>query len=180
MLFRSKTASCPRCGIRFTLAGTMRYCSTACRYAERDEARRFPCASCGTPIYPSSTGRPVGEARCRECWRNPCGTLAAYRRGCRCAECRKVNAEASKEYGRFVRHQWIAPAERQAIYERDAWTCQLCHEPVDLEVHFRHAKAPTLDHIEPRSLALFPDHRPSNLRTAHRGCNSARGNRVSA
>ena len=78
------------------------------------------------------------------------------------------------------RHHWIAPADRVAIYERDEWTCQLCRKPVDLAVHHLHRDAPSLDHIEPQSLALIPNHAPSNLRTAHRGCNSARGNRVAA
>ncbi len=179
-LSAATTAICPVCEAAFIVAGNMRYCSAACRYTARDVTRRVPCASCGEPIHRSSTSRPVGEARCRGCWRNPCGTLSAYRRGCRCVECRKANAEASRQYGRFVRHQWIDPRERAAIYERDGWICQLCREPVDLIAHHLNARAPTLDHIEPRSLALFPDHRPTNLRTAHRGCNSARGNRVSA
>lgn len=78
------------------------------------------------------------------------------------------------------RHHWIAPADRVAIYERDGWTCQLCGKPVDLAVHHLHRDAPSLDHVEPQSLALIPNHDPSNLRTAHRGCNSARGNRVAA
>ena len=29
--------------------------------------------------------------------RNPCGTTAAYRRGCRCAACRRANADYSAE-----------------------------------------------------------------------------------
>jgi hypothetical protein len=35
--------------------------------------------------------------------------------------------------------------------------------------------APSLDHIEPQSWALIPDHSPANLRLAHRWCNSVRG-----
>lgn len=29
--------------------------------------------------------------------RNPCGTFAAYKRGCRCASCRRANAEYQRE-----------------------------------------------------------------------------------
>lgn len=65
---------------------------------------------------------------------------------------------------------------RQAIYERDNWTCQICHEPVDPDVHYLEPMAPTLDHIEPQSWALIPDHSASNLRLAHRICNLLRGN----
>jgi hypothetical protein len=75
----------------------------------------------------------------------------------------------------------ISDRDRLAIYERDKWTCQLCQEPVDPTLdRFKHAMAATLDHIAPRSLTLFPDDSPANLRLAHRACNSARGNRVAA
>lgn len=71
---------------------------------------------------------------------------------------------------------WITKDRRRALYERDNWTCQLCGEPVDPSTYG--ARYPTLDHIEPQSLALIPDHSDRNLRTAHLSCNSKRGNRV--
>lgn len=69
---------------------------------------------------------------------------------------------------------WIARADRLAIYTRDDWTCQLCGDPIDRDAHFLDDLAATLDHIECRSWVLIPDHSPSNLRTAHRICNSRR------
>lgn len=72
----------------------------------------------------------------------------------------------------------IALRDRLAIYERDAWTCQLCAEPVEPDLMATDPLndwAPSLDHIEPQSWALIPDHSPSNLRLAHRWCNSVRG-----
>ena len=72
----------------------------------------------------------------------------------------------------------ISRRDRMAIYERDGWRCQLCQEPVDPSLEPQHRLAATLDHIAPRSLTLFPDDSPQNLRLAHRSCNSARGNRV--
>lgn len=75
--------------------------------------------------------------------------------------------------GRFE----ITKRARLAIYERDGWVCQLCHEPVDRTLHWSHDFAPSLDHIECQSWALIPDHSPSNLRLAHRLCNSLRSNR---
>lgn len=57
---------------------------------------------CGTEYYAHR-----GSRRCPECvqrWREerrmPCGTKAAYRRGCRCAACRKANAEHCKTHRR--------------------------------------------------------------------------------
>lgn len=68
--------------------------------------------------------------------------------------------------------------DRLAIYERDGWVCQLCMEPTDRDLMStdpRNDWAPSLDHIEPQSHALIPDHSPANLRLAHRWCNSVRG-----
>ena len=68
----------------------------------------------------------------------------------------------------------IARRQRFAIYERDGWTCQICGERVDRDIDKQDQMAASLDHIEPRSWALIPDDRPSNLRLAHRICNSTR------
>ena len=121
-----------------------------------------------------------------------------YRRGkCRCDECRagaaarqrayagrvmeREGASLSRKYRRAgSKDQFISRADRLAIYERDEWTCQLCHCPVDPSLTGRDRLGATLDHIEPRSLALIADDSPANLRLAHRSCNSARGNRHAA
>lgn len=69
----------------------------------------------------------------------------------------------------------ISPKARNAIYERDGWVCQLCSNPVNPTLHYLDDWSATLDHIIPQSRMLIPDHSPSNLRLAHRWCNSARG-----
>lgn len=74
-------------------------------------------------------------------------------------------------HGKFV----IKPSVRQAIYERDGWTCQLCAEPVDPDLGPADPWGATLDHIVCRAWTDEPDHSPSNLRLAHRWCNSLRG-----
>lgn len=73
---------------------------------------------------------------------------------------------------------WISDRDRFAIYERDGWICQLCFEPVDRAAPPNSQMDATLDHIEPQSFALFPDHSPENLRLAHRACNSRRRDRL--
>ena len=73
---------------------------------------------------------------------------------------------------------FIPRADRLAVYERDGWICQLCGGPVNQALHFNDRMAATLDHIEPQSMALIPDHSPENLRLAHRACNSRRNNKV--
>lgn len=73
------------------------------------------------------------------------------------------------------RRRWIAISrgDRLAIYERDDSICQLCDGPVDLSLPWTDRWSATLDHIIPYSLGGADD--PSNLRLAHRSCNSRRG-----
>lgn len=74
--------------------------------------------------------------------------------------------------------RWVSDYDRYAVYDRDGWVCQLCHEPVDADADPQQdGKAPTLDHIVVQSSSDdAPDDSPENLRTAHRACNSSRGN----
>ena len=124
---------------------------------------------------------------------------SAYRMGCRCEVCvaakrdanmaykAKVKAEhgvnPSTLYNRRYRERtgtryrmsskdWIDPKLRLKLYERDGWLCHLCNEPVERAAHFNDDLAPSLDHLVPRIKGGSDD--PENLKTAHRGCNSAR------
>lgn len=102
-----------------------------------------------------------------------------------CAECLtyfvrhgRPSRFCSSKCAKKSRHWKIAMRDRLAIYDRDAWVCQLCAEPVDRDLMATDPLndwAPSLDHIEPQSWALVPDHSPENLRLAHRWCNSVRG-----
>ena len=85
--------------------------------------------------------------------------------------CSKSCARSAHEAkrGRFR----VPPAVRRSIYERDGWTCQLCHEAVDPDA--TDIWRATLDHVVPQSHVLVPDHSPANLRLAHLWCNSVRG-----
>lgn len=113
-----------------------------------------PCAWCGKGFTQGTTH------------------LDALPRYCspRCAK-NKYKANSSQPGG-----GWISPVERLAIYERDKWICQLCHEPIDRDADPRYGDwAPSLDHIHPVSHSLLPDHSPTNLRLTHRWCNAIRG-----
>jgi hypothetical protein len=89
--------------------------------------------------------------------------------------CSRKCSTSAKFAGRSKNAFKISPKERARIYGRDNETCQLCSHPVDLTLHYLHDWSATLDHIVPQSHMLIPDHSPSNLRLAHRWCNSARG-----
>lgn len=111
------------------------------------------------------------------------GTASMYTYGCRCAPCQAAHAERYREWsrayfdktGEWHRGRWIPESDRHGIYERDAWTCTICHHPIDRDAEPSDPWAPSLDHIEPKSSAVVPDHSPSNLRTAHMWCNAVRG-----
>ena len=104
--------------------------------------------------------------------------MAAEQRAYAARVAEREGVSLSRKYRRAgSEDQFISRADRVAIYERDGWTCQLCLLPVDPSLSGRDRMGATLDHVEPRSAVLVPDHSPGNLRLAHRACNSARGNR---
>lgn len=53
--------------------------------------------------------------------------------------------------------------------------CCLCHQPVDLRRRFPDRWSASVEHLVPRSKGGSDD--LENLRLAHLGCNSSRGNR---
>ena len=71
------------------------------------------------------------------------------------------------------RHELISrgePINRQAIFERDGWICQLCGKPVDPELKWPNIMSASLDHIMP--LSLGGKHTTENVQLTHLGCNS--------
>jgi len=130
---------------------------------------------------------------------------SGYQGGCRCSVCKAGQAAKMRAYAQSVREEhgvnpstlqrrqfkaangywpqitgsdWIDPKVRHSLYERDNWTCHLCSKPIDRAAHWNSDYAPSLDHIVPRSAMLIPDHSPANLLTAHRVCNSLRGDAI--
>lgn len=166
----AQRTACAHCGGRLPPKGRTgplpTYCSVQCRsIAARDiaRARRVearsnlpecrPCVVCSVPfaVEVGSTGRP----------KQFCSTKCSrwYRR-----HITRTIPRASR---------FVSLAQRQEIYERDGWVCQICMEPVDRKAHYLSNWFPSLDHIVPRSRG--GTHDPANLRTAHRWCNSVRG-----
>lgn len=197
----ARAGICDLCGDAFeALHASRRYCSEMCLDAKRHGySGPLTCRACDKRMHATSTSLPQGEAECLSCRRATHGERG-YMRGCRCDVCRQGKADAMRawmeafraeqgvsyatawrrkfraEHGYWPqRHggQWIAHAERMAIYERDDWMCHLCGERVDADAEFNDDMAASLDHLVPRSLGGSDD--PTNLKTAHRGCNTRRG-----
>lgn len=92
------------------------------------------------------------------------------RRGMASPYCSKRCSSRDRSSSVFVTRR-----ERLSVYERDGWVCQICFTDVDAGVDYLDDRFPSLDHVEPQSAALIPDHSLENLRTVHRLCNSYRG-----
>ena len=70
---------------------------------------------------------------------------------------------------------WIPRAIREAVLQRDGWTCQLCYQVIDHALRFPHPFSASIDHVVPR--ADGGPHQQRNLRAAHLRCNARRGRR---
>lgn len=65
---------------------------------------------------------------------------------------------------------------RIEIFERDNYVCQLCGEAVERNVHPRHPKAPSLDHIIP--IKHGGAHTRENTQCTHLMCNCIKQGRL--
>src|SRR5690606_2982141 len=155
------TRKCRRCGKGKVMRDLCSRCQVARAARQRVARRKAERAAAGTA---GPSGWPWVQGVCAWC-REP-----FVRKGMASPYCsRECNRKDNPKSG------FISRSGRLAIYERDNWTCQLCFEPVDPNLHYLDDWAASLDHIVPQSHMLVPDHSPSNLRLAHRWCNSVRG-----
>src|SRR3546814_3247706 len=88
----------PKCVICGTGTTGPLHCSERCKWKARP---RHACVECGLPTgWVLTDSRAPAEPRHRACRLQPCGTVAAYKRGCRCAECRAANTTEVVAYQR--------------------------------------------------------------------------------
>lgn len=88
----------------------------------------------------------------------------------------ELRREAKDRRRARMRNAYVSPVNRRQVFERDAWTCQLCHEPVERDKVVPHPKAPTIDHVIP--LARGGTHEMANTQCAHFLCNATKSDRV--
>lgn len=173
----TRELACPVCGGWFVGKAAQKFCSRDCQFAAQvthGQRRRS--------LKPKSEFRKRTEMLAKKAargssggglvWVNgPCVVCGATftspgvkSRYCS-AECRSRNRQ-NRSYGL----SWL---DRMALFARDDWTCQICLERVDYGAPVQSDWYPTIDHIVPRSRG--GGHEFENLRTAHRWCNSVRG-----
>lgn len=81
-------------------------------------------------------------------------------------------ATAAMRRARLAGAHTIHHIERADVFERDGWTCYLCHRPLDPAADPYDPSSPTIDHVVP--LSRGGQHVLDNVRTACLGCNSAK------
>lgn len=170
---------CPPCGAQLDRTGK-KYCSRRCSDIARGERLaeplpRRPCAlpECGKEFQPRR-----GSQRCC-CERH--GKTLCNREGRATgrhapdpwSDRRRDNYHRRR--ARKVASSTGRPVVLAEIAERDRWKCGICRRSVNPKLPWPHPKSPSLDHIEP--ISRGGAHDPANVRLAHLGCNSARGNR---
>lgn len=137
---------CLQCGERLS-ANKSKYCSAPCNVRHlRGTPHTTDCVICGTK-FPTRQRSKTCSDDCAVALRRSGGHI-------RRAKVRGLGWEI------------FSKAE---IFERDGWVCQICCEPTDRVVHWRHPRAPSLDHIIP--VKLGGPHTRANTQCSHLMCN---------
>lgn len=183
------TVSCAGCGRRCEKSPDPRrprqFCTLQCRTAA--QFREVRAARPGKELVhvgPAGCGLPARRPPRADV---PQGKLRVFVSG-PCSWCREPFTIIDQLAARYCSKRCLKAAERErsgrfevpdnvrlSVYERDSWVCQLCFEAVDGGLPVTDIWSATLDHIVCQSWTDAPDHSPSNLRLAHRWCNSKRG-----
>lgn len=159
---------CPRCGVDtptdggwYKNAGT---CAACCReyaasrpYVPVERTARA-CDACGRDFMADGRRNRYCSAECFESYKN----VANWKHlNLRRARLRSVDFEA---FDRFE------------IFERDAWICGLCGQPIPREARFPDPQSASIDHRTPVSLG--GSHTRANVQAAHFRCNGVKGARL--
>jgi endogenous inhibitor of DNA gyrase (YacG/DUF329 family) len=159
----NRTCTVPECTNKHIAKG---YCTTH-YYRNIDREKRhpkaeMPCVICGTTITRRTDGRhqPTCSPACRRMVQFATQAGNAYDW--------TTDAMAARKAGATV----IDRIDRIVIFDRDNWTCYLCHEPVTLGTDCYQPLSATIDHIIPFSKG--GQHTSQNVATCCFDCNSTK------
>lgn len=152
------------------------------------------CAGCGLVFVDRS------NARCATFCSRSCGQRARHkadpeRRRRSDRQYREANVERGRERLRLwalanpdalrekearrratKRNAFVEEVDREAIYKRDNFTCQICGVLVNMTILYPHPQSPVLDHILP--LSRGGTHEPRNVQLTHNTCNIQKGAKI--
>jgi 5-methylcytosine-specific restriction endonuclease McrA len=164
-----RSGTCAQCATAYRKASaTQRYCSPQCYRDATTTPRTLTCAHCCEQLVAKWKRLHPECAKARKM-----ADKKARRKASRAKarEDRKHTSRA-KRFG-VPRDSSIRNVD---VYERDGWTCQLCHRPISKRLLGRNeSQAPSIDHIIPLSMPGSPGHVWNNVQAAHRVCNSTKG-----
>lgn len=167
-----RCVACRKAGMVHGKVSTYRYRGCRCddcraalsRYAAEHQRRRryerglakvVQCVVCGNDFTHPRRGQITCSPQCRKTYSGKTGS----------------HRSRAMYYG--VDYERI---DRVVIYERDAWTCGVCGDPVDPALDYPHALSASLDHIVPVSRG--GSHTADNLQCAHLTCNRHKSDSV--
>ena len=187
-LLQAKTVvgQCGNCSCEMT-GRRRKFCSAACctsfRHRECDPSVR-KCKQCDV-MFRRKTERSYCSDDCRtRAWSRTCkdcGIQFTQKKNCsgKCKACRKHDRNRSSSVRLRVRRGKVATAVAKIsvhdCWDRDGGKCQICKKRIDLSVKWPHRNSMSVDHIVPLSKGGTDE--ASNVRAAHLGCNSRRGNK---
>lgn len=161
-------ANCAWCTATFVARSVRRItCSVACNKARLRHRRppkaghagqtvTTPCTGCQQPM----TYTIPGSGRLPSCCRRCIAVRVADSRHVRRARTRGARSEH---------------VDRDYVFDRDRWRCQLCGKPVPRSKAWPHPMSASLDHVIP--LARQGTHEHLNVQLAHLICNVRKGAR---
>lgn len=181
---------CVVCGVTFQGAAAAKYCSVDCRMRARAAALERKCTAlhCSGGVRARGLcGKHYREARAEEgyvCSVRGCAR-GVHAHGMCTAHATKAaakdrvrgsRAEEGQRRRPRVRDAFVAPVDRDAVFQRDGFTCQICGDLIDMTAKMPDPWAPSIDHIIP--LACGGTHEPANVQAAHVICNARKGARI--
>lgn len=170
---------CVECGAMYeSRGGRSKYCNVFCKRKAEQKRRQIyinTCIQCNQPFETKNEATKFCSATCVGEFQR----LEAIEKNYYSIP-RHIfpNKGARREYRRRkrIRDNWVEDVKIEVLIDRDKSICQLCFEPVDLDVDYLHPLAPTNDHIIPVSLG--GEHSYANCQLAHRKCNTKKNNRI--
>ena len=158
-------AVCPGCNSVFIRrTAKSKYCNHACSVKHKRQLSRKirTCQGCGQEFWnPNRRGQVTFCSR--GCYFKAIGSHVASER------------ERNRWMNTRAKQAGIMPYEtidRQKVYERDSWRCQLCGKRIPKDKCHPHPLSPSIDHIIP--FEAGGSHTYDNVQAAHFRCNSKR------
>lgn len=181
-----RVQSCANCGGVFS-GRKKKYCSAKCRvqhFHSHGTVSPRRCIVCQTTFY-HRTERTFCSVECKSrAWGKTCrdcGVSYTQKKNTsgKCRVCRGRDRNRASSIRLRVRRgksqAAISKLSVREVWDRDNGVCQICRKRIDWNRKWPNSKSMSVDHIVPISKGGTDEE--ANVRAAHLGCNSKRGNK---